>query len=76
MAKKKLKHFIAEHREELIEAISRRLNHVYAQSGCNCFRKGTDHYHDDVYTFYDDDLKQWVNNDEGLYAWMRSECGC
>jgi hypothetical protein len=64
--------FIDLHRAELKEAVGRALGHVPRQASCDCPKSGTDHYHP-APDLDDDDLEDWINNDEGLYNWARSE---
>jgi hypothetical protein len=70
----KLRDFIRENRAELKQAVGRALGHVPRQASCYCPKSGTDHYHD-APALSDEDLRQWVMNDEGLYRWARRE-GC
>ena len=70
---KTMARFIDEHREELKESINKHLNFVPRQAGCDCPQRGTDHYHHDDHPLDDDDLHEWIINDEGLYNWARSE---
>ena len=68
-----LKEFVRQHRQELTEAIEKSLNHVPKTASCDCplSRTEHDHHHDHKLTM--SDLEGWVNNDEGLYLWARSE---
>lgn len=68
-----LKHFIAEHRQELDDAINGTLNHVPRTASCNCRLSGTDHIHNDGRKLDDAERRLWILNDEGLYNWARSE---
>ena len=67
-----MKEFIKEHRAELKESIGRALGHVPRQASCYCHKSGTDHYHE-APPLTDKDLREWINNDEGLYHWARRE---
>jgi hypothetical protein len=68
-----LKQFIQANRAELDSAINRALNHVPKQASCYCHLSGTDHDHSDAPKRNDEDRRQWVLNDQGLYNWARSE---
>lgn len=70
---KSLQEFIREHKTELRAAINRELNFVPRQAGCDCPKRGTDHYHDRKHKLDSAELRLWILNDEGLYNWARSE---
>ena len=65
--------FIEQNRDELKNCIQRALNFVPRQAGCNCHKRGTDHHHEDNNNLDDDELENWILNDEGLYNWARRE---
>jgi len=67
-----LRDFIRENRAELDAAIGRALGHVPRTASCDCHLSGTDHYHE-APKLGDEERRQWVLNDEGLYLWARSE---
>lgn len=67
-----MREFIKQNRQELDAAIGRVLGHVPRTASCNCHRSGTDHTHP-APKLSDEDRRQWVLNDEGLYNWARSE---
>lgn len=69
---KSIEDFIEENRSELKECIGRALGHVPKTASCRCHLSGTDHYHE-APDLDDDDLEQWINNDEGLYNWARRD---
>ena len=64
--------FVRENGDELRKLISRSLNFVPRTASCDCPKSGTDHHHKHHREMHDDDLKLWINNDEGLYNWARS----
>jgi hypothetical protein len=68
-----LDEFIEKNRAELCRLIDRSLNHVPRQASCDCPKSGTDHDHDEPQEHDDEDLRQWILNDEGLYSWATSE---
>lgn len=68
-----LTQFIRQNRSEIDAAIDRSLNFVPRTASCSCPRSGTDHTHDDGRRHNDEERRQWVLNDEGLYSWARSE---
>jgi hypothetical protein len=68
-----LQRFIDDNRAELVQCISRVLDHVPATASCSCPKSRTDHYHNDSRNLDDDELRLWILNDEGLYNWSRSE---
>lgn len=65
--------FIEQNREEIVSAIRNVLDHVPATASCDCPKSGTDHFHNDSGDLDDDDIEQWIMNDEGLYNWARRE---
>jgi hypothetical protein len=69
---KPLHDFIAENREQLDAAINRVLCHVPRTASCYCPLSGTEHDHP-AKRLSDEDRRQWILNDEGLYNWARSE---
>jgi len=68
-----LTQFIREHRAELDEAITRALRYTPKEAGCRCPLRGTNHECGEVPRLNDEERRQWVLNDEGLYRWARSE---
>jgi hypothetical protein len=69
-----MQEFIDEHRIEIASGINAYLNHVPKTASCNCPLSGTEHIHFDDYTdMNDEEIRQWILNDEGLYQWARSE---
>ncbi len=67
-----MRDFIRQHRDELDQAINSARGHVPRTASCYCPKSGTDHHHDQP-GLNDDERKEWVLNDEGLYRWARSE---
>ena len=65
-----MEEFIERNGAEIKAGISKFLNHVPRQASCDCPKSGTDHYHNDE---CDEDLEDWILNDEGLYNWARRE---
>jgi hypothetical protein len=72
MGRKTLREFIQENRSEIDSAINRVLNHVPKQASCSCPLSGTEHDHSDGRTLDDEDRREWILSDEGLYNWARS----
>lgn len=70
---KTMQQFIEENRSEILTGINRFLNHVPRTASCSCHKSGTDHTHENVHQLDDDELEDWILNDEGLYNWARSE---
>lgn len=68
-----LREFIKVHRAELDECIDRALNYVPKEASCYCPKSRTNHTHVNDRTRDDDERRQWILNDEGLYNWARSE---
>lgn len=68
----KMREFIRQNRAELESIISRQLNYVPATASCNCRFNGTNHVHESS-DLTADDIEDWINNDENLYRWARSE---
>ena len=69
----RLRDFIRQHRAELDEIITRAAQFVPKTATCYCPKNGTDHYHDDQPRINDEERRQWIMSDEGLYRWARSE---
>ncbi len=67
-----LQDWIGEHREELRAAVGRVLGHVPKTASCYCPKSGTEHDHEPP-PLDDDDLADWVANDEGLYKWALAD---
>jgi hypothetical protein len=65
--------FLRANRTEIDAAINRALNHVPATASCFCPLSGTEHSHDDAKPLNDKERWEWINGDEGLYNWARSE---
>lgn len=68
-----LREFIKQNRAELDRLISNAQNYVPGTASCRCPKSGTNHYHDDNIRRNDEERRQWILNDEGLYRWARSE---
>ena len=68
-----MKQFIMQNRAELDEAIDRAMNYVPKEASCNCHLSGTNHTHVSNRRRGDEERRQWVLNDEGLYNWARNE---
>ncbi len=64
--------WVAENREEITRAVGRVLGHVPETASCYCPKSGTTHDHDTP-PLDDDELAEWVANDEGLYNWAQSD---
>jgi hypothetical protein len=69
-----LKQFIRDNRTALDEAIGRAVGRVPKMASCYCPLSETDHQHP-APSLNDEERRQWILNDEGLYRWARSE-GC
>ena len=69
-----LRDFIRQHRTELDKAIDQAVGHVPRTASCYCAKSGTDHFHQPD-PRNDEERRQWILSDEGLYRWARSE-GC
>jgi len=69
----KLSEFIKQNKAEIDEAIGRAMGFVPRQASCNCPKQGTDHYHTRELRLNNEERRQWILNDEGLYNWARSE---
>lgn len=67
----KLISYIRENATELREEINRALNYVPKEAGCDCPKRGTNHYHNNRHRLTGEDIRQWVLNDEGLYSAAR-----
>jgi hypothetical protein len=67
-----MREFIRENRAEIDQAIDRAVGHVPATASCYCSKSGTDHFHQPDKR-NDDERRQWIENDEGLYSWARRE---
>ena len=61
-----IREFIKEHRSELDAAIN---SVTYRYDG----RGGRGHVPDPAPTYNDEERRQWILSDEGLYHWARSE---
>lgn len=70
---KTMEQFIDQNRSEIVAGINRSLNHVPKEASCYCPLSRTEHDHQDSKQLDDDDLEDWINNDEGLYSWAISE---
>jgi len=69
-----LHEFINENRVKIVSGVSAYLNHVPATASCSCPLSGTEHDHVYDNTDMDDEqIRQWILNDEGLYNWARGE---
>ncbi len=67
-----MREFIEDNRAEIDKAIDRAVGQVPRTAGCYCPKSGTDHFHQPE-SRDDDEREQWIENDEGLYDWARSE---
>jgi hypothetical protein len=67
-----MREFIRSNREALVEAINSVVGRVPATASCYCPKSRTDHQHEPP-KLTNEDRRQWVLNDEGLYRWARSE---
>ena len=67
-----IQEFIDQNRGQLQVVIKKAVGFVPRTASCYCPMSGTDHYHypDDM---DDEEIRQWVLNDEGLYDWARAE---
>lgn len=68
----KLREFISQNRQELDTCIGRALGHVPRTASCYCPLSGTEYTHA-APSLNDEERRQWILNDEGLYNWARSE---
>jgi hypothetical protein len=68
-----LKGFIHANREELERVIRQARDFVPETASCDCPKSRTAHVHDSSDRLSSPEIRQWVMNDEGLYAWARSE---
>ena len=64
--------FIQANRDELDAAIRRVRDFVPRTASCRCPQSGTDHTHTGD-RINNEERRQWILNDEGLYQWARSE---
>ena len=64
--------FIQDNHAELDAAINNALTFVPRQASCSCPQSGTDHHHAPD-TLNNEERRQWILNDEGLYNWARRE---
>lgn len=69
-----IRQFIRDNRAELDRLIGNAVGRVPRTASCYCPLSGTDHQHP-AERLSDEERRQWVLNDEGLYRWARSE-GC
>lgn len=67
-----IREFIRRNRAEIDAGIDHVLCHVPRTASCYCPKSGTDHQHP-AGKHNDEDRRQWILNDEGLYNWARSE---
>ena len=67
-----LSEWVEENRAEITAAVARALGHVPREASCDCPLSGTEHQHE-APPLDDDELAEWVANDEGLYLWARGE---
>jgi hypothetical protein len=67
-----IRDFITQNRAEIDSAINRTLCHVPREASCYCPKSRTEHDHDPK-PLNNEDRRQWIANDEGLYNWARSE---
>lgn len=67
-----LQEFIDQNRTELTECINRVTGYVPKTVICRCPKSGTEHYHAQD-PIDDEEIEQWILNDEGLYNWAREE---
>jgi hypothetical protein len=65
--------FIEEHRTQLQGAIMGALNWVSKEASCYCPLSGTNHAHSKAPVPDDDEIENWILNDENLYRWARCE---
>ena len=67
-----IREFIRDNRAEIDAAINRIECHVPKTASCDCYRSGTEHDHEPE-PRDDAERRLWIENDEGLYSWARSE---
>lgn len=67
-----IREFIRANRTEIDAAINRVLCHVPKEASCYCPKSRTEHDHEPK-PLNDDERRQWILNDEGLYNWARRE---
>ncbi len=68
----RMREFIKQNRKEIDNAIDGVVGHVPATAGCCCHLNGTDHFHQPERR-NDEERRQWILGDEGLYNWARGE---
>lgn len=70
----KLREFIRENRSEIDAAINGALSFTPKEATCSCpLSRVRDHHCGGSSSLNDEERRQWVLNDEGLYNWARSE---
>jgi hypothetical protein len=69
-----IKEFIRENRTEIDAAIDGAIGYVPRTASCYCPKSGTEHTHQRRGIRSNEERRQWLLNDEGLYSWARS-CG-
>ena len=67
-----LEQFIRDNRTELDAVINRTLNYVPREASCYCPKSRTEHYHESDRSLDEEDIEQWILNDEGLYGWAEN----
>jgi hypothetical protein len=69
----RMREFVRQNREEIDYYIREVCGRVPAQASCCCPLSGTDHRHEHPGGENDKERTLWVQSDEGLYRWARSE---
>jgi hypothetical protein len=66
--------FLRENQNEIDAAITNAQRFTPRQASCQCSLSGVrDHYCGSYPRINDEERRQWVLNNEGLYRWARSE---
>ena len=69
-----LRQFISAYKTDIDSVIQYANTFVPRTASCFCHRNGTDHHHtDNVHSINNEERRQWILNDEGLYRWARRE---
>ena len=64
--------FIDQNREELSKLIDDAISYVPKEASCDCPLSGTNHHHKPE-PMDDNEITDWVMNDESLYNWAIAE---
>lgn len=67
-----MREFIKQNKTELVECIHRVRDFVPRTASCSCPLSRTDHTHEHELVT-EQEMREWIANDEGLYQWAKSE---